>query len=95
MNRQDYLDLINPAILMVAKKSEDYNRNGPTLEQYFPFADVSYIQMIHLKALRLVSLSGNPKPNYESTKDTLYDLLNYTVFYLKFLEQMETENVKL
>jgi len=94
MNKQEYLDLINPAILMVAKKGEDYN-NGPTLEQYFPLADASYIQMIHLKALRLVSLAGNAKPNYESTKDTLYDLLNYTVFYLKFLEQMETENVKL
>ena len=95
MNRQDYLDLINPAILMVAKKSADYNSNGPTLEHYFPFGDASYIQMIHLKAVRLVALAGNPKPNFESKKDTLYDLLNYTVFYLKFLEQVEAENVKI
>ena len=95
MNRQDYLDLINPAILMVAKKSADYNSNGPTLEQYFPFSDASYIQMIHLKALRLVSLAGNPEPNYEGTKDTLYDLLNYVVFYLKFLDRAEAENVKI
>jgi hypothetical protein len=95
MNRQAYLDLINPAVLLVAKKGEDYNSNGPTLEAYFPFGDFSYIQMIHLKALRLVSLAGNPKPNYEGTKDTLYDLLNYVVFYLSFLEQVEARNVKI
>jgi hypothetical protein len=86
MNRQDYLDLINPAARLVESKGEDYNANGPTLRMYFPFRDVSYIQMIHLKALRLVSLSGNPKPNHESVKDTVYDLINYAVFYLDFLE---------
>ena len=94
MNRQEYLDLINPAVVMVAKKGEDYN-TGPKLEDYFPFGDFSYIQMIHLKALRLVSLAGNPKPNYEGTKDTLYDLLNYVVFYLAFLKQIEDGNVKI
>ena len=90
MNKQEYLDLINPAIEMVAKKGEDYNSGEATLEQYFPFRDHSYIQMVHMKALRLVSLASLPEghsPNYDSTKDTLYDLLNYTVFYLQYLEQ--------
>jgi hypothetical protein len=89
MNRQRYLDLINPAIVMVAKKGEDYNQGEASLEKYFPFGDYSYIQMIHLKGLRLVSLASLPEgtqPNYESIKDTLYDQLNYIVFYLDYLE---------
>jgi len=94
MNRQEYLDLINPAVVMVAKKGEDYN-SGPKLEDYFPFGDFSYVQMIHLKALRLVSLVYKVQPNFESKKDTLYDLLNYVVFYLDFLENNEGPNVKI
>jgi len=86
MNRERYLALINPAIALVVRKAEDYN-DGPSLHDYFPFRDKSYIQMIHLKALRLVSLADNPKPNFEGTLDTLYDLLNYTAFYLDYLEQ--------
>lgn len=89
MNRQEYLDLINPAIVMVAKKGEDYNQGEADLGKYFPFGDYSYIQMIHMKALRLVSLAFlevGTKPNYEGIEDTLYDLLNYAVFYLQYLK---------
>jgi hypothetical protein len=82
------LELIVPAIEMVVKKGEDYNQGEAKLEQYFPFGDYSYIQMIHLKALRLVSLIGKTeKPNYEGIEDTLYDLLNYVIFYLDYLEK--------
>lgn len=88
MNRQQYLDIIHPAIDIVIKKGEDYNA-GPRLEQYFPFGDFSYIQMIHLKALRLVSLVENLDPNYESKEDTIYDLINYCVFYLDHLNQVQ------
>jgi hypothetical protein len=90
MNRQRYLDLINPAIVMVAKKGEDYNQGETSLKQYFPFGDYSHIQMIHLKALRLVSLASlevGLEPNYDSIEDTLYDLLNYAVFYLDYLQE--------
>jgi hypothetical protein len=85
MNKFRYLNLIEPAVKLVVRKGEDYN-DKTSLHQYFPFKDKSYIQMIHLKALRLVSLADNPKPNFDSTLDTLYDLLNYTVFYLDYLE---------
>ena len=88
MNKQEYLDLITPAIEMVAKKGEDYNSGEVTLDAYFPFGDYSYIQMVHMKTLRLVSLATLKKdPNYESIKDTLYDLMNYVVFYLDYLEK--------
>ena len=92
MNRQQYLDLIIPAIDLVAKKGEDYNA-GVRLQQYFPFQDRSYIQMIYLKALRLVALAENHAPNFESTQDTLYDLLNYTVFYLDYLKDQSDEHI--
>jgi hypothetical protein len=92
MNRQQYLDLINPAIVIVAKKGEDYN-SAVTLEQYFPFGDHSYVQMIHLKALRLVSLAEKSQINFEGKQDTVLDLINYCVFYLDYLAQ-EAEHDK-
>lgn len=90
MNRQQFLRLVDPAIKLVDKKSQDYN-TGPTLEQYFPFGDASYIQMIHLKALRLVATApkGNSAINFESKKDSTLDLINYCVFYLAHLEAQE------
>jgi hypothetical protein len=86
MDRQRYLDLIVPAVELVVKKGEDYNKNVK-LEAYFPFHDKSYIQMLHLKAVRAVSLADVNTPNYEGMKDTLYDLINYCVFYLDYLEK--------
>jgi len=85
MQSDEYLKLIRPALEIVAKKAEDYNA-GPTLEQYFPFGEVSYVQMIHLKALRLVSLVDQQTPNFEGTQDTVLDLINYCVFFLAYLE---------
>ena len=85
MNGEEFLRLVAPAMLLVAKKGDDYN-TGPTLHQYFPFGDFSYIQMIHLKALRLVSIVDKVEPNYEGKLDTVYDLINYCVFYLQYLE---------
>lgn len=90
MDRARYLELIEPAIAVVIKKHEDYNQGAVTLDAYFPFGDYSYVQMLHVKILRLVSLcSQDPttKPNYESIEDTLLDLLNYTVFYLDFIRR--------
>ena len=88
MNSDEYLILIRPAIDLVALKGQDYN-TGPKLEQYFPFGDKSYIQMIHLKALRLVSLADRPVPNFDGTKDSVLDLINYCVFYLDYLEDVK------
>lgn len=90
MDRARYLELINPAIVLVQKKHEDYNQGEASLTQYFPFGDYSYIQMTHLKALRLVSLASlgeGSAPNYDSIKDTVLDLINYAVFYLDYLEK--------
>ena len=91
MDRQKYLELINPAIVLVVKKHEDYNK-GLELEEYFPFGDMSYVQMIHVKQCRLLSLVGtNTKENFESKKDSVLDLINYCVFYLAYLEACNVE----
>lgn len=87
MDRARYQELISPAIAMVIKKGEDYN-SAVKLDDYFPFGDYSYIQMIHLKSTRLVSLTNlGAAPNFESIQDTVLDLLNYAVFYLNYLEK--------
>jgi len=86
MDKNTYLNLIQPAIDMVVKKHQDYN-TGISLEDYFPFQDASYVQMLHVKTLRLRSLARTGKPNYESALDSVYDLINYAVFYAKFLRE--------
>lgn len=87
MDRLTYETLINPAIALVVKKHEDYN-TSIKLDDYFPFGDKSYIQMLHVKVLRLRSLEmKSNKANFESTQDTLYDLINYAVFFLDYLER--------
>lgn len=89
MDRSKYLELINPAIVLVQKKHQDYNK-GLELDQYFPFGDASYVQMLHVKQCRLLSLvSTNTTENFESKKDTILDLINYAVFYLAYLNNLE------
>lgn len=88
MDRAKYLQLIEPAIALVIKKGQDYNRTSVRVHDYFPFGHKSYVQMIFLKAMRLRSLVENDaaKPNFDSIEDTIYDLLNYVAFYLERLE---------
>ena len=87
MNRQRYLEVIEPALQIVAKKHEDYGVATVGLNAYFPFGSKSYVQMLHVKTQRLVALASNDqKPNFESMQDTLYDMINYAVFMLDALE---------
>lgn len=87
MDKKQYDALIAPAQKIVVKKHEDYN-HGVKLEDYFPFGHKSHVQMLHVKALRLVALAQNEaQPNFESVEDTLYDMINYAVFYLDHLKR--------
>lgn len=88
MNRQQYLELITPAMEVVVKKHQDYGNDVLGLESYFPFGSLSYVQMLHVKTQRLVGLTRTgANPNFESMKDTLHDLINYAVFMLDHLEK--------
>ena len=88
MDREKYLALLEPAINMVTKKQADYQGVIVGLHDYFPFGDKSYVQMLHVKTQRLVSLAGKGgDPTNESVKDSVLDLINYAVFYLDFLQK--------
>jgi hypothetical protein len=87
MDQLRYGKLVLQAAKLVERKGEDYNK-GAALEDYFPFGDKSYVQMIYVKAMRLRSLSEvSGPPNFDSAKDTVLDLINYCVFYLDYLEK--------
>lgn len=91
MDRAEFIRLCEPVAELVDRKGKDYNQ-GVRLEQYFPLGHASHITMIHLKALRLVSLLlKDGEPVFESIDDTCSDLLAYVVFYLKFLEGKRNE----
>lgn len=74
-----------------AKKGNDYN-TSVALEDYFPFGHQSYVQMVYLKALRLVSLtevqSKGGTINFDGVEDTVLDLLNYATFYSEWLDRV-------
>jgi hypothetical protein len=86
MNKVQYYEIIEPAVAIVVKKHQDYNNDSLGLESYFPLGDQIYVQMLHVKTQRLVGLvkEGN-KPNFESARDTVLDLINYAVFYLDYM----------
>lgn len=90
MNRQRYLELIEPALQVVVKKHEDYGVASVGLDAYFPFGSKSYVQMLHVKCQRLVSLASSDRPpNFESIQDSLNDMINYAVFMLDAIDKGE------
>jgi len=92
MDGKLYDMLVNQAKALVIRKGEDYNV-AVDLHDYFPFGDMSYVQMLHMKVTRLRSLTAvianGGEPNFDSVLDTTLDLLNYTVFYLDYLQQVD------
>ena len=79
--------MLKEAAALASRKAEDYN-GGPTRDDYFPFGQYSYTQMIHTKALRLQSLTMNEdEPNYEGIRDTLLDIINYAAFNINAIDR--------
>jgi len=94
MDKSRFLELCTPVAELVEAKGSDY-QNKITLEQYFPFEDKSYIHMLNTKVLRLISLASKQgAPTFESTKDSVYDLMAYAGFYLEFLEKQDRTHPK-
>jgi hypothetical protein len=92
MNKQEFLSICAPVAELVEAKGGDY-QNKVTLEQYFPFDEKSYIHMLNTKVLRLISLaSKSGEPTFESTQDSVHDLMAYSVFFLKFLNAKSNAN---
>jgi len=87
MTPEEFDALILPVKELMVKKSRDYGNED--LHAYFPFGHKSYVQMLFTKVMRLVSLSrrATEKPNFESRYDSVIDLINYSVFYLDYLQR--------
>lgn len=84
-----YYSVLGSAIEIYSKKSEDYN-NESTVEDYFPFGNISYLQLIHMKYMRIMSVAkSNSKPNYESLEDSLLDMINYCSFFVSYTQNLK------
>lgn len=93
--------VIAEASLLVLKKSEDYNKDSldadgtdsSKRDVYFPFGTLSYVQMIHVKAQRMVSLSENllagKKVNFEGIDDSALDMINYCSFLVEHSRRVQ------
>ena len=74
------------ALELSERKAKDYDSDLIKREHYFPFGLQSYVTMLNMKTLRLISLLTNGRePQHESIEDSLKDLLNYTIFTLTSL----------
>jgi len=81
------------AFLVSKRKAEDYNSGSVKREDYFPFGHKSFVQMIHTKSLRLVSLvESGGQPNFEGINDTVVDMANYLSFFDHYLTSEDDHN---
>ena len=69
-------------------KEKDYkSQSSESKQEYFPYGDLSYLQMLYTKIKRLESLAfENDTPNFESSYDSVLDLINYASFYGAYLK---------
>jgi predicted HAD superfamily Cof-like phosphohydrolase len=85
-----------------AKKRADYRGDDSvSLRDYFPFAELSYAQMIWTKALRIRNLAKQiydarvlgqeHRPQNESFRDSLVDLHNYVDFAAEDIDGAEVD----
>ena len=84
--------ILEECIKLMESKGNDYN-SAVKLDDYFPHGLLSYHQMLHVKVKRMESLiTSGAEVKHESMRDTLIDLINYSVFTIKYLD--EQNNVK-
>ena len=82
-------DIMQRAIRLKQMKSQDYQGHKFTEEDYFPFGDTSYLQMIVTKYNRIMNLTDVMHPNYESLQDSLIDMICYCSMYAAWIENQE------
>lgn len=91
--RGGHSGVLADAALLALRKGADYHNgkqpNAADRAAYFPFGVLSYAQMIHMKAMRFVSVAQAPNStvNFESLADTATDIINYASFYLEAAKQ--------
>lgn len=79
--------VLGEAGLLFEKKGKDYN-TGIARDDYFPLGLASYVQMVWVKALRLLSFAKLPRPPAnEDVRETLLDSINYAAFCADWLKR--------
>lgn len=94
VGKSDNWDALSPVLKEIVElrrlKGEDYNNVSGGRQAYFPFGHVSYAHMINTKSLRIQSLlnsmASGRKPNFESLKDSVRDLVNYSLYYAEDMD---------
>jgi len=86
-----YAHILKRCTEILEQRGKEYNNGQVTIESYFPFGHVSYIQMIHLKSQRLLSQIEKKSVNTDVVLDTVFDLINYILFYAKWLEDRNVQ----
>lgn len=67
-------------------KGEDYESDDITYLEYCILDHWSVIHEVHKKAQRLYSVTKGGDPNFEKAEDSVFDLCNYTLFLLAYLD---------
>ena len=84
MKRQLYKNKRPKIIIQTIQK---LNKNINRLN-FNPYGHHSYLQMISTKVKRLEAIAFNDKnPNFESSYDSILDLINYASFYGAYLKK--------
>ena len=79
------IEILEEAIKVQKAKALDYQANGVERSDYFPFGVESYLQMIHIKVMRLRATATNDDTQFESAMDSAIDLINYSSFLAEYL----------
>jgi len=76
-SKDPYLRVLAELASLKHQRGEQYNSNGVRLEDYFPLGRASYVQMCHVKTLRMRSTMGATPIDF---MDSAIDLANYAIF---------------
>ena len=80
------IDIMQEAIALKQKKSKDYQGGRWEESDYFPYGKTSFNHMMWTKMLRIMSVSDQEGTNFESLKDSLIDMINYSAMYAAWLD---------
>jgi hypothetical protein len=85
---KESIKIINEAVALQLKKSDDYQNKESWIKQadYYPRGVLTILDIVYAKVLRMYSVieamekDPNYKQNFESIEDSCKDLINYASF---------------
>lgn len=93
--KQKYAECLAKAIHLKRKKSHDYNSGGINKFDYNLHGNITCLDDIWKKVLRLRSLiDSGAAPTNESVEDTLIDIINYSADFYAYLQYQKMKQEK-